>query len=503
MNTATNPPRSRGGPAGQPNLHKTAAPRKAMEAATTYAEWRAAAIAHDERSGASQWRRHDVSSRYDYRVIRRRMDELRRLRRKGDPHALLFFLNEGMHGNVGGIGSSGMYTRAKFGTKDLITDYLTEMSEAVAQVAAVPDTEIPAREKLDFFRRASICYGRSALMLSGGGALGPFHFGVVKALLQEDLLPNVISGASAGSIVTAILGTQTNEALHELFADGQLERPMGELQLQERLEGAPISSAVRGRRIDINKVISVIDALIPDMTFAEAFELTGRHINITVSPKDVHQQSRLLNAVTSPNVFIREAVRASCAIPGIFPPVTLAAKNVHGQRQPYVPSRQWVDGSVSDDLPAKRLARLYQANHFITSQTNPIVLWALTDPGRDDLLSRSWNVYQKAVREWFRATYPFAMQLTKNLYPLNLFTRIGYSIAIQDYTADVTILPRRRVWDPRKLLSELSEEETLFLIHQGEQATWPKIEMIRNASKVSRAIDSAMAPLEAAIGIGA
>ena len=45
----------------------------------------------------------------------------------------------------------------------------------------------------------------------------------------------------------------------------------------------------------------------------------------------------------------------------------LMAKNVHGERQPYVPSRQWVDGSVSADLPAKRLARLYGVNHFITS----------------------------------------------------------------------------------------------------------------------------------------
>ena len=360
-----------------------------------------------------------------------------------------------------------MYNRAKFGTKELITNYISEMAEAVHQVAAVSDTDIPLREKLDFFHRASVCYGRSALMLSGGGALGPFHLGVVKALMGEGLLPSVISGASAGSIVTAIIGTQSDADLRQLFADGALEKPLTELQMHDNLEAAPVSAAVRGKRIDVQRLVDVVAALIPDLTFAEAYELSGRHINITVSPRDVHQQSRLLNAITSPNVYIREAVQASCAIPGIFPAVTLAAKNVHGRRQPYVPSRQWVDGSVSDDLPAKRLARLYQANHFITSQTNPIVLWMLTDPGRDDLFSRSWGVYQNAVKEWFRATYPFAMRLTKNLYPVNLFTRIGYSIAIQDYTADVTILPRRRLWDPRKLLSELDEQETLGVDPSG------------------------------------
>ena len=42
----------------------------------------------------------------------------------------------------------------------------------------------------------------------------------------------------------------------------------------------------------------------------------------------MQQRSRLLNATTSPNALIREAVLASCAIPGMFPAVTLAAPAV-------------------------------------------------------------------------------------------------------------------------------------------------------------------------------
>ncbi|RYH18195.1 hypothetical protein EON65_27530 [archaeon] len=42
--------------------------------------------------------------------------------------------------------------------------------------------------------------------LSGGAYLGYYHLGVVKALFEEGLLPRVISGASAGSIMTAIVG---------------------------------------------------------------------------------------------------------------------------------------------------------------------------------------------------------------------------------------------------------------------------------------------------------
>lgn len=464
--------------------------RLSMERATSYDEWLAAAIARDERSGAGRWKEQDASSRYDYRIIRRRLDELQALRRDGDPHALLFCLNEGIHGNMGGIGSSAMYGKAKSGTKNLITEYLRTTAGAIRQVAATPDDVIPFLEKLEFFRRASLCFGRSALMLSGGGALGPFHVGVVKALHEQGLLPEVISGASAGSIVAAVVGTQSDETLTQLFDAKNLARAF------QDFGDEGVETLKPNQRMSVDNVRSVIESLIPDMTFAEAFEATGRKINVSVSPREVHQKSRLLNAVTSPNVLIREAVLASCAVPGIYPPVTLAARNAAGERVPYVPSRQWVDGSVTDDLPAKRLSRLYGANHFITSQTNPVVLWRITDPDSDDLLVRGWNIYQNAMKQWFRATYPFAVAATKNLYPLNLITRMTYSVAVQDYTADINILPRRRFWDPRKLLSALDEHDTRYLIREGELATWPRIEMIRNCTEVSRALDAVLDPLE-------
>ena len=91
-----------------------------------------------------------------------------------------------------------------------------------------------------------------------------------------------------------------------------------------------------------------VNRLIPDLTFQEAYEKTGRQISITVAPAEPHQRSRLLNAITSPTVFVRSAVMASCAVPGVFPPVTLMAKNVHGEAQPYLPTRRWVDGSIAE-----------------------------------------------------------------------------------------------------------------------------------------------------------
>ena len=467
------------------------AQRSEMSQARSYAQWSAAAQAEDERSGAADWKREDKTRRYDYRVIRRRLEELLEVKGRNDAHELLFYLNEGIHGNMAGMGSSSVYKKARFGTKDLITNYIEELAGALELVADAPEDVVHTDEKLEFFRRASLCFGRSALMLSGAGSLGPFHLGVIKALHGEGLLPNVLSGASAGSVVAAVVGTRTDDELAALFAGEDAVEAFGSAP-----EGGLRVPGLR-RQLKIDEVRESICALIPDMTFQEAFEYSGRRINISISPRALHQQSRLMNHVTSPTVFVREAVMASCAVPGVYPPVTLAARNVHGERQPYVPSRQWVDGSVTNDLPKRQLIRLYGVNHFITSQTNPVILWSLRDTqAQDSLFGKLWEINQNASREWLKATYPFAMEVTKGIYPLNLFTRMAYSVVTQDYTADVNIIPSRRLRDPSMFLARLRASEMQELIAEGEAATWPKIEMIRNCTMLSRRLDAILDRLE-------
>lgn len=466
-------------------------PTERMAQARSYAEWRAAAEAEDERTGAARWKARDESRRYDYKVIRRRLEELREVRASGDPHRLLFYLNEGIHGNTGNMGASALYRRARVGTKDLVTAYSRELAGAIEQLGAGSGDEIARAEKIEFFRRASHCFGRTALMFSGGGILGFFHVGVARALFEERLLPNVLSGSSAGALVAAILGTHGDEALRLMLKERVFHDAF------EGLVEASVEPTARRRRVGVEELLRFVSTRIPDMTFGEAFEATGRRINISVSPRELHQQPRLLNAITSPTVLIREAVMASCAIPGIFPPVTLAARNRAGERQPYVASRQWVDGSVTNDLPARQLSRLYGVNHFVTSQVNPIVLWSLRDTDAEDtLFAKFWEISTQAMRQSMRATYPLSMKLVERAYPLNLAVRMAYGVATQDYTADINILPRRRLWNPARALSILSSSETGFLIDEGEAATWPRIERIRNCTRVSRALDAALGRLE-------
>ena len=65
----------------------------------------------------------------------------------------------------------------------------------------------------------SCCVGRTALLLSGGGAFGVKHIGVVMALHKESLMPRILSGTSAGSIVAAYCGTKTDEELQEMLLE--------------------------------------------------------------------------------------------------------------------------------------------------------------------------------------------------------------------------------------------------------------------------------------------
>ncbi len=454
-----------------------------------YDQWKTFALNKDRLSGAENWRTRDESTLYDYRVIRRRFDELSEVRASGDSHRLLFYMHEGFHGNMAGMGSPALYTRTKFGTKNLITQYIDEMVLALQDLEAVPDDEISLKEKFAFYKRASECFGRTALMLSGAGSLGPFHIGVVKALNEQGLLPNIISGASAGSICAAVAGTRPDASLEQMLNTDEIIHSMTSVGKQQR----------SSNRVQRQDVVEMLEVMIPDMTFEEAYEETGRYINVSVAPAAVNQRARVLNAIISTNACIREAVLASCAIPGVFPAVTLAAKTRTGERKPYVATRKWVDGSITHDMPARRLTRLYGVNHFISSQTNPFVLWTTQDPNSTSLFSQLSSVYQGAMRDWSKAVYPFTMNLVRNVYPANIMTRMWFGLLTQSYTADINISPTQRFVNPAKLLSVLTPQETFDLIRAGEEATWPKIEMIRNCTAVSRQIDATLKGIEESI----
>lgn len=459
-----------------------------MEHAENYRQWAELAATYDLESGLEEWRATEMSEEYDYRAVRQRFERLRGLRYRREYPELMFALNEGIHGNLAGMGRAELYAHSQLGTKHLIHQYIEEVCESIRAIDEVDQSVITLEQKKDFFLRASHCFGRSALMLSGGAMLGYFHAGVIRALFQEGLLPAIISGSSAGSIVAAITCSHADQDLLACLVPEYLQMSVDK----------PSARSMRLLRVksplNANDLQLYLQRVIPDITFEEAYRITGRHLNITVTGLEPRQAPRLLNAITAPTVLIRSAVMASCAISGIFPPVTLKAKNAEGQQVPYLPEQRWIDGSFIDDLPAKRLGRLYGVNHFISSMANPAALLFTPNPnGRHGPLH--WLLNQQIRLGKVVATQALRMSrdhLRLRNPTLARWQHLGYNVLAQDYIADINIFLGKRWHSPLKLLSPLPMAELKQLIREGELATWARMEMVRNCTSISRTLDGVL-----------
>ena len=218
-------------------------------------------------------------------------------------------------------------------------------------------------------------FGRTALLLSGGATLAAFHLGVVKVLVDGNLLPRVLAGSSAGSIICAIIATKSREEIESFFKNS-----LQTIRFFDRMGGL---MAIMRRVVQNGAIheIRVLQRLMMDitqnMTFKEAFDRTGTVLGITVTSPRKNEPSRCLNYLTSPNVLIWSAVTASCAFPGLFEAQELMARDKNGHVRPYHPplnrssARRWRDGTLESDLPMMQLKELFNVNHFIVSQANP------------------------------------------------------------------------------------------------------------------------------------
>lgn len=463
-----------------------------MAAATQYQAWLNAAIEHDRISGMQRWREKEDSSQYDSAEIRIRYDRLRELIDEGNTAELLYALNEGIHGNMGGMGKPILYNQARSGTKVLIDEYVNVIVEALHCIADAAEGEISMVEKVDFFRRASHCYGRSALMLSGGAGVIYFHHGVVQELVNQELLPHVLSGSSAGSWICAQIGSRTDEELRQgYFEDFRYDMPT-------HLNPFRVLAGLEEEASPLTVKEGAIDSFCSDMTFQEAYEHTGRYINVSIAPVEKHQTSRLLNAITSPNVYIRSAIDASSSIPGVVPPVTLYAKGADGRPKPYLPSRKWVDGSFAEDLPAKRLSRLFGVNHYLVSLINPLAVPFVSDPKlarRRSLTDMATNAGLNVVKDVLLRAEDYGSRLGASfISPAILFS---HALLDQEYTGDINIMLSKKDFRWLNVLFDYKgDEEIADLINAGKRCTWPKVSQIRNATIIARTLDEILENLD-------
>jgi NTE family protein len=156
------------------------------------------------------------------------------------------------------------------------------------------------------------------LALGGGAARGFAHIGVMRSLIAHGIIPDVIVGTSIGAVVGGCYAAQEMDSLEEWSRSLTVRSILHYLDLN--LSG---SGLIRGGNLAKRLEAGLLDKRIEDLTIrfaAIATEFnTGHEIWLT--------RGRLA-----------EALRASYALPGIFPPVRIGG-------------RWLVDGALVNPVP--------------------------------------------------------------------------------------------------------------------------------------------------------
>lgn len=161
-----------------------------------------------------------------------------------------------------------------------------------------------------------------ALALGGGAARGFAHIGVIKALESQGIVPDIVVGTSAGSVVGAMYAAGYNG-----FSLQKMAMDMDEAMISDW--ALPLFSKS------------------PGVLKGEALQ---NYVNKTVGNKPIEKLKIPFGAVAvdlkngQPILFVRGntgmAVRASSSVPGVFQPVTIG-------------NRTFVDGGLVAPVPVK------------------------------------------------------------------------------------------------------------------------------------------------------
>ncbi|MDX8400443.1 MAG: cyclic nucleotide-binding and patatin-like phospholipase domain-containing protein, partial [Gallionellaceae bacterium] len=174
------------------------------------------------------------------------------------------------------------------------------------------DTDIDFQRIVRFL--SGTCVG---LVLSGGGARAFAHIGVIKALAEAEIPIDMIGGTSAGAIISAQYALGMDCAKKARESAGDVAKAVADLTL-------PLTSLLSGGRVANGLRDDFGQTLIEDL-WLPFFCVSS---NMSRAEKKVHTAGSLLRSV-----------RASCAAPGIFPPVVIDG-DLH------------VDGAILSNLPA-------------------------------------------------------------------------------------------------------------------------------------------------------
>jgi len=169
------------------------------------------------------------------------------------------------------------------------------------------------------------------LVLSGGGLKGLAHIGVIRALEERGLVPGLIVGSSMGSLVAAAWAAG-------MPLDEMTERALA-VRRKDIFQVAHVDMALKRMRSPAVYRREPLDALIESLVGARTFDELQRPLIINTVELNSGMQV-LWGLPGLRHARVADAVFASCALPGLFPP-----REIDG--------RWFVDGAVLENMPAQ------------------------------------------------------------------------------------------------------------------------------------------------------
>lgn len=408
-------------------------------------------------------------------------------------------------------------------TRKAIAAYYDEVSEGLELLTEEEDrsdsdsnhsrkqaTASKLRERIVLFRKMKQNMGRTALMLSGGGAQAMYHLGTMRALIDSNLYQKikVISGTSGGSIAAACCAMFTPE---EISNDICLKTVSTDFRLTGEMEkknirwfpalSDMISYWFKHRvLIDSEYFHRTCEHYWGTTTFEEAFARTGKHVCITVSASraQTHASQRLLlNHISTPHVTLASAVSASCALPGVMKPAKLKTKNSMGQIEDFeVDGVEWIDGSVQADLPFQRISTLFNVSNFVVCQTNFHVV---------PFLNKEEQITKSTYRKIFSTIEWDIRSRALKLSGLGLFPKVfGHDISKvfkQKYHGNLTLVPRFTTMQTFGLhvLVNPGVKHMEQYLHYGQLAAWPYLRVIRYMLRLEISLDEGLERLKSRV----
>jgi NTE family protein len=179
-------------------------------------------------------------------------------------------------------------------------------------------------------------YQNIAIALSGGAVRGASHIGVLRALEEFGIKPNIVSGSSAGSIIAVF------------YSAGYSPKEMEEILLK-------------------TKYFDYIKIKFPKTAFF-SLEKLDKIFEKYISVKDISELQKktyitIVNLKKGQPEYIDKGniglyVKASCALPVVFEPV-------------YINGEPYIDGGIMDNLPVEPFLK-YKDIYIIGSEVNPM-----------------------------------------------------------------------------------------------------------------------------------